>query len=184
MLTVPKLSNVEIYLNETFLSKYVLVRKKVVQQLRNWPERKLHVSYVHNNGFLCFASDVEFKRNKLLKFRWVCCCTKWSATSFSSDSTPHIIVIDQMIRIKRKCLNLVLKLVNHYTGSPRSQHEELLLFLILMRTFSKMWDITTDIYYYITTKFVYTKHDHCIAACGVMLQQFEFIKVSMWLNVI
>jgi len=155
-----------------------LYEKKVVQQLRNWPERKLHVIYVHNNVFLCFASDVEFQRNKVLKFRWVCCCTKWSATSFSSESPHHGNWPNDQNK-KEICLNSVLKLVNHYTGDPRSQHEELLLFLILMRTFSKMWDIITDIYYYIMTKFVYTKHYHCIAACSVMLQQFEFTKAWM-----
>ena len=41
--------------------------------------------------------------------------------------------------------------------------------------------VTTDIYYYITTEFGYAKRD--LAVCGgVVLQRFEFIKVSMWKN--
>ena len=39
---------------------------------------------------------------------------------------------------------------------------------------------TGDIYYYITTKFEYAKPDSCPAAYGgVVLQQFEFIKVCL-----
>jgi len=39
---------------------------------------------------------------------------------------------------------------------------------------------TGDIYYYITTKFEYAKPDSCLAAYGgVVLQQFEFIKVCL-----
>jgi len=40
---------------------------------------------------------------------------------------------------------------------------------------------TADIYYYIMSKFGYSKHDLCLAAHGV-LQQFKFLKVYMEKN--
>ena len=43
--------------------------------------------------------------------------------------------------------------------------------------------VTADIYYYITSEFGYAKRDLRLAVCGgVVLQQFEFIKVCMGKN--
>jgi len=42
---------------------------------------------------------------------------------------------------------------------------------------------TADIYYYITTEFGYAKRDlRIVAYGGVVLQQFEFVKVCMGKN--
>ena len=67
--------------------------------------------------------------------------------------------------------------------APAAGSYYFLIFFYFYANVQRNVTYTADIRYYIMTEFEYTKHDSRLAAYGgFMLQQFEFIKVSMAKN--
>jgi len=78
-------------------------------------------------------------------------------------------------------LNFFLSCLRVEEGLPRgSQVLNVNLFFLFHFYANVEPNVTSGIYYYITTEFDYAKRDSGLAAYGgVVLQQFEFIKVCM-----
>ena len=112
---------------------------------------------------------------------WILLTNAISNSKAASNLRGNQRKFDQMcsyLNLKHKeSLGLALQ----HTGSPSSQCEECFFFNLYANVQGAKRDtVTADIYYYITTEFGYAKRDLRLAVCGgVVLQQFEFIKVCM-----